>query len=244
MKATTGYTGIFLISLALTGMADLSHAALDSGLVQDIPGSLTKDLTDTSTPGAALVQNAALQSQPDFTGLWSLDVDASDNPRERLKEVMQARSQRKAGKMGRGIRGGRHGSSGRMGERSTELSRESLSLVIAAEQIDIHHEEPMLLITDENDRRRRLFTDFRGSSVSASGGFQQRVSVAGWEGPVLVMEMTLNSGARLIQRYQLDAKSDQLEIASVANLPEGQAVSYRLVYKRVKSGLEDRNQEQ
>ncbi len=244
MKATTGYTGIFLISLALTGMADLSHAALDSGLVQDIPGSLTKDLTDTSMPGAALVQNAALQSQPDFTGLWSLDVDASDNPRERLKEVMQARSQRKAGKMGRGIRGGRHGSSGRMGERSTELSRESLSLVIAAEQIDIHHEEPMLLITDENDRRRRLFTDFRGSSVSASGGFQQRVSVAGWEGPVLVMEMTLNSGARLIQRYQLDAKSDQLEIASVANLPEGQAVSYRLVYKRVKSGLEDRNQEQ
>ena len=244
MKATTGYTGIFLISLALTGMADLSHAALDSGLVQDIPGSLTKDLTDTSMPGAALVQNAAPQSQPDFTGLWSLDVDASDNPRERLKEVMQARSQRKAGKMGRGIRGGRHGSSGRMGERSTELSRESLSLVIAAEQIDIHHEEPMLLITDENDRRRRLFTDFRGSSVSASGGFQQRVSVAGWEGPVLVMEMTLNSGARLIQRYQLDAKSDQLEIASVANLPEGQAVSYRLVYKRVKSGLEDRNQEQ
>ena len=149
----------------------------------------------------------------------------------------------RGGGMGGGMGGGGRKSPDRMGGRGMQSSADSLSLISADEQIDIRHEEPMLLITDENDQRQRLFTDLRGSSVSASGGFQQHVSVAGWEGSILVVETSLNSGARLTQNYQFDAGTDQLVIASVANLPEGQAVSYRLVYERMKSGLEDGNQE-
>lgn len=257
MKATTGYIGIFMTGLALVGMANLSLAAPDSDSVRNPAGSLSTESGNTDMSGTVLAQNLAAQSRPDFTGLWSLNPDVSDNPRERLKEAMQARRQSKGGGMGggmghgggmgggmgRGMGGGRHGSSESMGGRGMQSSAESLSLIIAAEQIDIRHEEPMLLITDENDQRQRLFTDLRGSSVSASGGFQQHVSVAGWEGSILVVETSLNSGARLTQNYQFDAGTDQLVIASVANLPEGQAVSYRLVYERMKSGLEDGNQE-
>jgi len=131
--------------------------------------------------------------------------------------------------------GGGYGGRGRgggMGGRGMKSSGESHSLIIAAKQIDIRHDEPMLLITD-----------FRGSSVSASGGMQKRMSVTGWEGTVLMVETTLNSGARCTHTYQLDTGTDQLVIASVANLPERQAVSYRLVYERMKSGLEDGSQE-
>ena len=250
MSARSLYINIFLISLALIGMADLSQAAPDTGSVQNLPGSLTKDLADTNMPGTMLTRNSAPQSRPDFTGLWSLNVDASDNPRERHEEAMQARRQSKGcghgmgngsggrgrgGGMGGGMGGGGRKSPDRMGGRGMQSSADSLSLISADEQIDIRHEEPMFLITDENDQRLRLFTDFRGSSVSASGGFQQRVSVAGWEGETLVVETTLNSGARLIRSYRFVDETDQLMIASVVNLPEGRAVSYRLVYDRTKS---------
>ena len=97
-----------------------------------------------------------------------------------------------------------------------QSSVELLSLISADEQIDIRHAGPMLLITDENNQRQRFFTDLRGSSVSASGRFQQRVSVAEWEGETLVVETTLNSGARLTQNYQVDTETRQLVIASVA----------------------------
>lgn len=258
MKATTGYIGVFMTGLALVGMANLSLAAPDTDSVRNPAGSLSTESGNTDMSGPVQAQDSAAQSRPDFTGIWSLNPDVSDNPRERLKEAMQARRQSnggghgtgggyggrgRGGGMGRGMGGGRQGSPDRMGGRGMKSSGESLSLIIAAEQIDIRHEEPMLLITDENNQRRRLFTDFRGSSVSASGSMQQRVSVAGWEGTVLVVETMLNSGARLTQNYQFDAGTDQLVIASVANLPEGQAVSYRLVYERMKSGLEDGNQE-
>ncbi len=47
---------------------------------------------------------------------------------------------------------------------------------------------------------------------------------------------SLNTGAKLTQNYQFDAETHQLVIASVANLPDVKAVSYRLVYDRMKSG--------
>ena len=103
-----------------------------------------------------------------------------------------------------------------MSVRGMQSSVELLSLISADEQIDIRHAGPMLLITDENNQRQRFFTDLRGSSVSASGRFQQRVSVAEWEGETLVVETTLNSGARLTQNYQVDTETRQLVIASVA----------------------------
>jgi hypothetical protein len=73
-------------------------------------------------------------------------------------------------------------------------SREISALIAAAEKLDITHADPMLLIADENEQRQRLFTDFRGASVSASGGLRQRVAVAGWEGAALVVETTMIGG--------------------------------------------------
>lgn len=86
----------------------------------------------------------------------------------------------RCGGMGRGGMGGMTGGGG--------LSSSELSALLApAQELHIIHQDPMLLIADENDQRRRLFTDFRGASVSASGGLQQRLSVAGWEGTVLMV---------------------------------------------------------
>jgi len=107
------------------------------------------------------------------------------------------------------------------------------ALVATAKTLDITHEDPMLLIADENERQQRLFTDFRGVSVSASGGGQQQPAVAGWEGDVLVVESRMNHGTRLVRQYRIDAETGRLMISSAVELPNLQEVTFRLVYDRL-----------
>ena len=136
--------------------------------------------------------------------------------------------------------GGRHGrgSPEGMAGRGEMPSREMSELIAATGSLDITHADPMLLIVDENAQRQRLFTDLRGASVSASGGLRQRVAVAGWEGAVLVVESTMSNGLKLIQHYQIDADTGQLMISAVAHPSETRPVSFRLVYDRVKPGMD------
>ncbi len=193
------------------------------------------------------------QPRPDFSGHWVLNAKASDDPQAKVKDAtMQAMQQTQRGG-GRGMGGGSgrqgrgggtgsgqqgRGSAGGIGGRSAMSVGELSELTATPERLDITHEDPLLLIADENDRRQRLFTDFRGASVSISGGAQQQVAVAGWEGDVLVVEKTIRGGTRLVQRYQIDAETGQLTISDVANLAERQPLSFRLVYDRQTLGAD------
>lgn len=247
--ATVLWAGLALAARSVAGNVDVSAAQVapdaESPSSPDFFGhwALYRQLANRHVP--------ALQSRPDFSGLWILNAKASDDPREKAKETMQAMKRAKGG--GRGMGGGSGGrgrgggmgggrGGGHLGRGSSEgmdaggemPSREISALIATAEKLDIAHEDPTLLVTDENDQRQRLFTDFRGVSVSASGGAQQRVAVAGWEGAALVVETALNNGSRLIQQYRIDAETGQLVISAAVDLPGMQAVSYRLVYDRLK----------
>jgi len=201
-----------------------------------------------ATDAAPLAFAASAQSRVDFSGHWILNIEQSDNPQEKAKEAMQSMKQGKggghgmggaAGGKGGGMGGGRQGRGAQEGMtgRSETPSREMFALLATAEKLDITHQEPLLLITDENDQQQRIYTDFRGASVSASGGVQQRTNIAGWEGAALVVETTIIGGARLMQTYQVDVKTDQLLISVEASLPEKQALAYRLVYDRLQPGM-------
>lgn len=220
MKVNARFTTALWIGLVWAGSASPSLASS----------------TDVATPVLA----AAPQSRPDFSGHWVLNAKASDDPVEKAKEAMK---QAKGGGQGRGGMGGMGGGmgGGRQGRGSpegmrgrSEPSPEMSALIASAEKLDITHEDPMLLVSDENDRRQRVFTDFRSASVSASGGMQQRVAVADWEGAALVVETTMSNGSKLVQNYQIDAKTGQLMISTSANRPEMPLVSYRLVYDRLR----------
>lgn len=200
--------------------------------------ALYQRLRDRSAP--------ASPPRPDFSGDWLLNTKASDDPREKAKEAAQASRQARGGGrgMGGGMGGGRQGRGGGMGGSGGRLSSGELSALLApAQELHITHEAPMLLIADENAQRQRLFTDFRGASVSTSGGLQQRVATADWEGATLVVEMT-TLGKRLVHSYHIDDGTGQLVISSVAQVSEGQPVSYRLVYDRLKpeAGMEQARQ--
>ncbi|SCZ58290.1 hypothetical protein [Thiohalomonas denitrificans] len=122
--------------------------------------------------------------------------------------------------------------------RGNSFSAGDLSALLKAlNTLEIAHDDPFLSITDPDGHRRRLFTDFRGASISTSGGLQQQVTVAGWEDDVLVVETTPDSGPRLIQRYRLDAGTTQLVILSEVVIPQLTApLQVRYVYEPVTSG--------
>ena len=108
------------------------------------------------------------------------------------------------------------------------------AFMMPPQALHIAHEDPLLQIVDANERSQRLFTDFRGGSVSASGGLEQRVSVAGWEGPVLVVETTM-IGKKLVQQYEIDRASGKLIVSTQAQVSTAPPVFYRLVYDPVAS---------
>jgi hypothetical protein len=235
MNRHARFTTALWMCLALAASASPSLASPDADPAQAHAGSsATGSITDVSaSPPTPVVKP---QSRPDFSGHWTLDAKASDDPQERVRQAMkQARSG------GQGMRGG----GGRGGKRQGRGSQEGMggsempfddraALVATAKTLDITHEDPMLLVVDENDRHQRLFTDFRGVSVSASGGAQPQAAVAGWEGDVLVVESRMNHGARLVQQYRIDAGTGRLMISSAAELPNRQEVTFLLVYDRLK----------
>lgn len=241
------------VSLAAAGCA--SQPARDA-VTQDrayridepVVGNIAQIVPAPAGPGTAV---AASHVRKDLSGSWLLDTEASDDPEKRIREAMKSMMQ--AGGGGRGMSGGSpgrgrgggmgggqqgRGPAGGMGSRGQRPQAELAALATTSPSLEITHEDPMLLIVHEGSRTQRLYTDFRGATVSANGGLDQRVTVAGWEGAVLVVETITNGGLRLIQRYQMDIATDRLVIASAIHLPELQPVSFRLVYNRSKRGQE------
>ncbi len=212
----------------------ISDAESQCGSVGAAHWALYQRLRDRIAP--------ASPPRPNFSGDWILNAKASDDLLEKAREAMQASRRARIGgsggmARGRGIGGGRQGRGGMggmSGGSSLSTSEFELPAVLApAQELHVSHQEPMLLIADEHDRRQRLFTDFRGASVSASGGLQPQVAVAGWEGEALVVETT-TLGKKMTQDYQIDSGTGRLVIFTVAQVSEGQPVSYRLVYDRLK----------
>ena len=242
MNMHARFTTALWTCLVLAASANPSLAAPDADPAQThAGGSATGSITAVSvSPPTPVVKP---QSRPDFSGHWTLDAKASDDPQERVRQAMkQARSD------GQGMRGGGmggkrqgRGSQEGIGGRSEIPFDDRAALIATAKILDITHEDPMLLIADENDRHQHLFTDFRGISVSASGGAQPQAAVAGWEGDVLVVESRMNHGSRLVQQYRIDAETGRLMISSAVELPNLQEATFYLVYDRLKPGTDTGN---
>lgn len=242
-KSEFGIATVLWLGLALIASSLASPAYAAQGHVGD---SLTGVVTgEAQGNGDKSTAEPGSSSRPDFSGRWTLNAEASDDPLEKAREAMQASRQPRGARpgmgggsggmgRGRGMGGARHGRGGTGGaSRDGSLSPGELSAFLApAQALHVTHEDPMLLIADERGQRQRLFTDFRGASVSASGGLQQRVAVAGWEGAVLVVETTM-LGKKLVQGYQIDSGTGQLVVSSAVQVSAAPPVSYRLVYDRL-----------
>lgn len=184
------------------------------------------------------------QEKSDLSGYWVLNRELSDDIKEKMRQIAETSGGKgrggARGGMGGGGRGG-DGPKGMPGGAQTKDaqggSRNGLAdLMRPSRVLRISHQEPMLTITNDRGRKKTLFTDNRGTSVSASGGMNQEVSTCGWEQGALVVETTLDSGQRLIQRYELEENGEQLSIIANMQTPKPtEVVAIKQVYERQKA---------
>jgi hypothetical protein len=122
----------------------------------------------TSAVAAATLPASATITLPDFSGVWRLNRDLSDDPAQALKELRgSGGSGSSGGWRGRGH--GRHGSGGGgAGEGSSE-SGESPAFA-SLETLTIRHAEPQITIVDGAGREHRLTTDGKKAEEERSRG--------------------------------------------------------------------------
>jgi hypothetical protein len=193
-------------------------------LILALSGCAAPSKSATGQPSVVGRNSAMSGPRSNFSGVWVLDPHASDDVATTLITLRQQRGT--SGRTARSEEGG-DSSSGGVGSTPDRAVRYQLT----AHRLEIAHQEPSLVITPDNGAPRRLYTDNRGTSISARGGEGQRVTTAGWEGDVLVTEIALGND-RIIDRYRLLNNPRRLE--RVSELPEwgtpDEAVRIRQVY--------------
>lgn len=221
-------------------------AALVSGCASQSPqppktsNPPTGDLADYSGAGPVVEIKEGL---PNFSGHWVLNAKASDDPRAKLKDAIgdmkgpggqgQARGGGGGGRGGGGggMKGGRgQGSADAMPPRRG-FRLEDIAFPGTSKTLDIAHTDPVMVVTYEDGRAQRIYTDFRGASISASGSLQQQVTTAGWERGALIVETTANNGQRLVQSYRVQADARQLAVETEILIPQlAEPVRIRQLY--------------
>lgn len=167
---------------------------------------------DLSLP-SEVIEATSATSQQDFSGTWVLDHEASDNLKKIMKSARNSGGRSRSGGRKDGDFGRRPGGMGmpRGGNESRQKSGAEAMSELSAKTLEIVHQEPRLTITTEQHGTRQLYTDYRGATVSAIGGMDQQVVTGGWEGDVLVIEITSPGGRHIVQRLRLLEEPRSLE---------------------------------
>lgn len=106
-------------------------------------------------------------------------------------------------------------------------------LLHPAVSLRITHDDPMLVIVDDKGRKRRLYTDNRGSSVSVNAEMDQTVTTAGWEGRELIVESISDGRERIVRRYFMLPDGTSLSISTAIEREQaGKAATITMLYDR------------
>ena len=179
-------------------------------------------------------------SKPNFSGVWIFNSSLSDDPRELMKKVRkQNAGGHSGGGMGRGGRGKEGGGKGAGRGKMAASNDMKPGLASYSAILIIEHKEPEFILTGSDGVSHKIYTDFRGINVSASGGMNQQQMIAEWEDNVLVVETINNvSENNSTESYHLNARKRQLHVLSTINLSRvSKAITIKRVYDLKKSEM-------
>ena len=233
MKKDNHFLLLFCIVLIFSGCVD-TQPKVESVLWDDL---------NTNPTNLSLVK-------PNLTGLWVLNKELSENPQNDLKKSMGKTGNFRANKSKSGRGSGEHSGKGKQrkrgngfsGNKTNNLRRGSLPqglriLFEASETLELKHEEPLLSIISK-DGHEDIYTDFRSTSISSNSDPNQKITIAGWENNVLIIENTINAG-RYIQQFKLNSKSGQLWVNTrILTSHLSKPIQFNRVYELVKTGIE------
>jgi hypothetical protein len=200
--------------------------ALAVGLVLVVAAAYAaKQSAEQSKPASSAPETS--QGQPALNGIWKLNRDESDDPREKLRSAMQDRDQnggmgRHGGMGGGGVTmgvpgiggmgrpGGPGGGQGRGPGAGSEEQRGRLrDIVEAPDQLKIAQKGPETDMTDTEGRVRSLFTDGRKLEKPKKDGAQTQVK-ARWDHATLITEEKGPNGEKISHSYEITGDGNQL----------------------------------
>ena len=183
-------------------------AQAESDHQDPIPTNQLAESTDVSHDSI----HESARGHPNFSGMWLLDKSASDNPEEIIKA---SRDKRKKPSAFSG--GGMPGRGPDMGRRDFTkppfdgMDDKHPTVELTVEHLEITHSDPELRIVADHSDEQAIFTDLRGTSITALGGLQQKIVIAGWEDNELVIETRTLGGSATVQRLRLLENPRRLE---------------------------------
>lgn len=157
--------------------------------------------------------NESAGEHPDFSGMWLLDKSASDNAEEIMKASLHKRKK---------------SSSFHDGGMDDKQPPAALTVV----HLEIFHSDPELRIVADQSGEQTIFTDFRSTSITALGGPQQKVVIAGWESHDLVIETRTTGGSVTVQRLRLLENPRRLErVTEIPSPgPDGESIIIKQIF--------------
>jgi hypothetical protein len=162
---------------------------------------------------------------PALAGTWILNTDESDDTEKAMKRVMPKRN-RDSDRRGKLPRIGKNPDADKITTNRLVLSDSDLSITIDGAKVSIDYGE---------QKRRTLFTDGRGQSVSAldGGGTGPGYSFGLWEDDMLFIESRKQQGMILYETFRLDPNPDTLRHKISVSIPAaGESTDILRVYNR------------
>jgi hypothetical protein len=198
--------------------------------------ALTPSVAAGTLPGGVMVPAGAPPSAsaplPDYSGVWKLNRELSDDPAQAMKE-WHGSSGGGSGSSGgwhghgRGRRGGGGGNSG-----DAESGAGEPSAFAALETLTIRHSEPSITIVDAAGREHSLTTDGKTFEEERSHGGTTKVA-ATWRDGHLEIVSAPERGPRWTETYAITADRSQLTVTTKIEGSRGGAATIRRVYDAV-----------
>lgn len=180
------------------------------------------------TPAVA----AAPLPLPDYSGVWTIDRELSDDPSQALKEWRDSSSppSSSGGSHGHG-RGHGHGGGGggSAGDDAQAQSADPRGFA-ALDTLTIRHSEPEITIVDATGRERRLTTDGKKIEEEHSHGGTTKVSAAWTEEGRLQIVSVPEHGPKWTETFAIAADRSQLIVTTKIERSHGTPLTIRRVY--------------
>jgi hypothetical protein len=192
-------------------------------------------------------QPTRAETRTSILGQWKLNRDESDDPRKKMED---ARGNSGAGRGGGGgVRiggfpiGGHSGSRGGEGEEDRERMQSAIAPANSLTLRQKSAKDPEIDLTDDQNRKRALFTDGRKLQKTDSKDDSYQEIAAHWDGSRVVTDEKSPRGGKMSRTFELSYDGTQLfETLRLTMGRSNTPLDVRYVYDAVSSSGTPPNQ--
>lgn len=202
-----------------------------------------------SSPANPENERARAETRTTIFGQWKLNREESDDPRKKMEDARGNSSAGRGGGGGGGVRiggfpvGGHGGNRGGEGDQDRERTQSAIAPANSLTLRQKSAKDPEVDLTDDQNRKRALFTDGRKLQKPDSKDDSYQEIAAHWDGPRVVTDEKSPHGGKMSRTFELS--SDGTQLFETLRLTTGRSntpLDVRYVYDAVSSSGTPPNQ--